>query len=177
MENQEKIVTLPTEQPELFRLYLECLYNPGAVDFAKLMGIDVVDNKVANKEQYMNAVEKLYTLWIMADFLGDMGLTNQVMDGIIIISQLPGGSLRWSGIINNYNNTSTESGLRRWSVDWWSAVMSPAKLLTEEAATIPQGLLVSVLKKVLEDRADGRKGVSPTIKQSSTYHARIDAEK
>lgn len=125
----------------------------------------------------MNSMDNLFKFWILTDFLGDLGLMNQVMDGIIILSKLPGTSLRWSAIIHNYNNTSSESGLRRWSVDWWSAAVSPAKLTEGKGASLPSGLLISVLKKVLEDTANGKKNRTPTIEESSTYHARIDAEK
>lgn len=169
LENQEKLIRLPEHEPDVFRMYLECIYTPGVVDFAALSGFQIVEEVVRNDDKGRAAMHSMFMLWIAADYLGDVSVANAIMDGVMlgIYQRL---TIRWSSFVYIYDNTAAGSPLRRWSVDWLSAALKIENLANPEFEVVPRGLVLLLLGKLLRDRLEGKKICRPSIADKLSYY-------
>lgn len=168
VENLQKYIKLPDQEPEVFHIYLECVYASGAVHIANLSGLSILDGNVANEDQGVASIGNLFKLWIALDYLCDLKLTNEVMDGILFYTDTNSGyAISWASLILVYNNTVPWAALLRWIVDWLASRMDPKQLSLPDAATIPRGFLVLILQRFLKRKRSGR---VPNFAQRSKYH-------
>ncbi|KAF1950252.1 hypothetical protein CC80DRAFT_598274 [Byssothecium circinans] len=147
-ESDEKIVVLPDDDPEIFKLYLGLIFT-NRVYVVKKKAEDV-DYLAHSEHEY----GRLCELYILAEKLQDATSKNLLIDAILARSrQVDGdGMLRYpnSGIVAMvYDNTPESSPLRRLLVDFYADHWVTGWVLDAET---PKDFFVDLVKQVLAVR-------------------------
>lgn len=135
---------LPEEDPNIFDLYLGCVYE----NDAKLTDRPLGDLSEEDCDLMLILAGRI---WIFADRMGDCASANLMIDIFLRMPHIP--SMECVRYI--FLHTPVGSLLRKLCVDQWACHMSSAKMEKLDVHLLPQDFLVEVLRtKLLAEDLD-----------------------
>lgn len=149
-KGQEKSVSLPAHDPQIFRKYLDLLYNPvaSACEITTL-----VDNPILSDGKAL-IIDTLCKLWVTADFLGDGGAADRVIAAIVHISSTRTSYVFRTTIEYVIEESSPQSGLYKWLLDFISAISKEEH--APVIASLPIAFITAVLQKLVGMRENAQ---------------------
>ncbi|KAK5124927.1 hypothetical protein LTR85_001117 [Meristemomyces frigidus] len=137
----ERDVKLIDDDPEVFTLYLQCVYRESAtVDLAEAK-VEVATKHNVDECPESDAVFAILAeAYILADKLGDTRSCNLIIDEYISCSDQLGCIPTTVDIMPVYENTPSGSPLRALTVDYY-LFEAPLSTVVKTAATLPAAFL------------------------------------
>ena len=172
-----KDVKLSFANASCLRQYLDWLYAGREV----LSGIVRRYSRVVpiGKEKWRRA---LIDLWLLGEDLGDTGFKNQVMDHLQKIQFSLDEKLGLAGIVEIYDKTRPESGLRSWLLDHTVGIRhSTLKGLQGAFPNVAKDMVYALWERnnerVMEYEKGGRDGINASNMDKCKYHEHAPGEK
>lgn len=172
-ESQSKQVQLLAQNANTFRIYLQWAYHliGNLADLCrrsllKVSGHDVTSYDVIR----MNTCLVLCHVWMLADFLNDVGCKNEVISNLVREHAADNFKYLWHPKLPRtiYGGTVRGSGLRKWLVDSTLPLIKPCDLDCEPD-NIPQEMLSDMLKAFIA-RKDQTRYEVPKVSEAWKYH-------